>query len=234
MEQTTHPEEMATGGSTYQIMRKTTIVCDRKPHKVTINHLNCGAILDYVCTPTKDSHCYLRARAKNDSNLHLLKGSMNIYMNNYFITKSELLATCPNEDFKLYLGIDTGIKVDFQPIDKTESTQTNLFTFPKRTAKIETVTHTTTIKNLKKNKVTVVLYDQKPFTQNPDQVKIKIEEQKGNNQFVSHDEFSIVSWTIPLEPEKEQTISFKYSIDYPADKILDEREEGSLQWDLPI
>jgi len=222
---------MATGGSTYPIMRKTTIACDRKPHKVTINHLQCNAFFEYVCTPTKDYHCYLRARAKNISNLHLLKGSMNIYMNNYFITKSELSATYPNEDFKLYLGVDAGIKVEPQPIEKTELTTSNIFGITKK-FKIETLSHTTKIKNLKKNKVTVVLYHQKPFTQNPE-VKIKIEEQKGN-QFESHDEFSIVSWTIPLEPEKEHTVSFKYSLEYPADKILEEKEELNLQWELPV
>jgi len=224
---------MASGGSNYQIMRKTTIASDRKPHKVTINHLECKATFEYVCTPTKDVHCYLRAKAKNTSVLHLLKGPMNIYMNNYFIAKSELSATYPNEEFKLYLGVDTAIKVDFQPIEKTESISQSILSFNTRKVKNETIAHTTKIKNLKKTKVTVVLYDQKPFTQNPEQVKIKIEEQKGN-QFEFHDEYSIVSWTIPLEPEKEHTVSFKYSLEYPADKILEEKEELNLQWELPV
>jgi len=221
---------MATGGSTYQIKRKATVACDRKPHKVTINHLNCDVDFEYVCTPIKACHCYLRARATNNSSLHLLKGSMNIFMNNYFITKSELSATNPKEAFKLYLGVDTGIKVDFQPIEKTESTQNSFLT---KRVKMDTITHTTKLKNLKQRKVTVILYDQKPFTQNPDQVKIRIEEQKGIT-LQGPDEYSIVSWTIPLEPDQDAVIAFKYSLEYPADRLLEEKEELSVQGELPV
>jgi len=134
-------------GSAYPIMRKTTIASDGKPHKVTINHLDLPVEFEYVCPPTKTPNAYLRAIAKNNTALHLLKGPMNVFMNNYFITKSELAVTNPKETFKLYLGIDQGIKIDFQPIERSEATQSNLFT--KRT-RFETVTHTTKIKNLKK------------------------------------------------------------------------------------
>jgi len=140
---------MATGGSTYQIMRKATIASDRKPHKVTINHLNCEVNFEYVCTPTKSPHCYLRAKATNNSNLHLQKGPLNIFMNNYFITKSELSVTNPKEGFKLYLGVDTGIKVDFQPIEFIQSNQSS---FLSKRAKVDTYTHVTKLKNLKTKK----------------------------------------------------------------------------------
>jgi len=227
---TSAAEEMATG-SAYPIMRKTTITSDGKPHKVTINHLELPVTFEYVCPPTKTSSVYLRAIANNNTTLHLLKGPMNVFMNNYFITKSELAVTNPKETFKLYLGIDQGIKVDFQPIVRSEATQSNLFA-TKRT-RFETVTHTTKIMNLKKKPVTVILYDQKPFTQKEDQIKIKIEEHKGI-QPNPVDNYNIISWNIRLDPEQENSVSFKYSVEYPLGTALEEVEQVTVPGELPL
>jgi len=220
---------MATGSS-YQIMRKSTIASDGKPHKVTVAHQDLTVTFEYVCAPSKSPNCYLRALAKNDSILNLLKGPMNIFMNNYFITKSQLLATNPKEDFKLYLGVDQGIKVDFQPIAKSESSQSR---FVVQKVKYDTVTHTTKIRNLKNKPVTVIVYDQKPLISNPDQIKLKIEEPRTlPSADIVVDEFSIISWNIKLDKDQEQTVTFKYSIEYPIDKIIEEFEQTSVQVDL--
>jgi len=219
-EQTTEVEETATG-SAYQIVRKSTIDSDGKPHKVTITHLQLNVTFQYVCPPTKVSNCYLRAIATNNSTLNLLKGPMNVFMNNYFIAKSELAATNPKEEFKLYLGVDQGVKIDFQPIVRTESTSN---TFIKK-VKSETVTHTTKIKNLKTKPITIILFDQKPFSNSAD-IKIKIEEPKSIGEHVTVDEFSIISWNITLEPEQEQTVSYKYSIEYPQERSIEETEQN--------
>jgi len=227
-EQTSRVEEMVTGSS-YQIMRKSTIASDGKPHKVTVAHLDLSVIFEYVCAPTKSPNCYLRANAKNESTLNLLKGPMNIFINNYFITKSKLLSTNPKEDFRLYLGVDPGVKVDFQPIAKSESSQSRFI----QRVKFDTVTHTTKIRNLKKKAVSVVVFDQKPLITNTEQIKLKIDEPRViPSPEVIVDEFSIISWNIKLEPEQEQTVVFKYSLEYPVDKTLDEIEQTNVQGEL--
>jgi len=228
--QTSLVEEMATGSS-YVIMRKVSIASDGKPHKVTVNHVDLTVTFEYICLPTKTSNCYLRAIATNNSQLTLLQGPLNIFMNNYFITKSSLSLTNPKETLKLYLGMDQGIKVDFQPIEKIESTQSSIFG---KKPKLDTITHTTKIKNLKKKKVIVLLFDQRPFTTNIDHIKIRIEEPKqmGGDMNIQEDDYHLISWTLHLEPEGESTVVFKYSIEYPADRNLDESEqpvEGELR-----
>jgi len=216
-------------GSSYQIVRKSTIVSDGKPHKVTVSHLELTVIFEYVCAPTKSPNCYLRANAKNESTLNLLQGPMNIFINNYFITKTQFLSTNPKEDFKLYLGVDPGVKVDFQPIAKSESSQNRLF----QRVKFDTVAHTTKIKNLKKKPITVIVFDQKPLITNTEQIKLKIDEPRViPSPEVIVDEFSIISWNIKLEPEQEQTVIFKYSLEYPSDKLLEEIEQINVQGEL--
>jgi len=221
-EQTTKVEEIGTG-ATYHIIRKATIDCDGKPHKVTVAHLNLSVTLDYVVVPTKVSSSYLRANAVNTSSMFLLKGPLNVFMNNYFITKNELSETNPKEKFKLYLGVDQGIKVDFQPVARSESSQNSLF----KKAKMETVTHTTKIRNLKKKPIIITVYDQKPFASN-ESIKIKIDEPKAIGGDIIVDEFNIISWTLHLQPDQESTVVYKYSLEWPLDKNIEEFEQTEV------
>jgi len=221
-EQTTKVEEIGTG-ATYHIIRKATIDCDGKPHKVTVAHLNLSVTLDYVVVPTKVSSSYLRANAVNTSSMFLLKGPLNVFMNNYFITKNELSETNPKEKFKLYLGVDQGIKVDFQPVARSESSQNSLF----KKAKMETVTHTTKIRNLKKKPIIITVYDQKPFASN-ESIKIKIDEPKVIGGDIIVDEFNIISWTLHLQPDQESTVVYKYSLEWPLDKNIEEFEQTEV------
>jgi len=49
---------------------------------------------------------------------------------------------------------------------------------------------------------------------------------------IQEDDYHLISWTLHLEPEGESTVVFKYSIEYPADRNLDESEqpvEGELR-----
>jgi hypothetical protein len=115
-------------------------------------------------------------------------------MNNFFVTTSRLEVlsffchthivqnTSPGEAFKLYLGIDHGIKVDFKPVVSKSGTSGML-----KKSTTESVTHTTVITNHKPYEVTIsrvelqpfqvelVVWDQLPFAEDST-IKVKVEE----------------------------------------------------------
>jgi len=130
----------------------------------------------------------------------------------------------------LYLGVDSGIKVDHQPVQFNESTQGGAL-FSKKT-KIENTTRTTVIKNLKKNPVKVIVFDQKPFTSNTNDIKIKVEENK--NFAMTLDEYSLVSWSLHLEPDQEGVVDFKYSIEYPVEKTIVANEQKDVKGEMRL
>jgi len=205
---------------------------DGKPHKVTVTHEDLIAQFEYVCVPTKSSNAFLKATATNSSAFQLLKGPMNVFMNNFFIATSSLSATSPQETFRLYLGADAGIKVDFQPVQFNESFQGGM-PFSKKT-KMDTTTHTTVIKNLKKKKIKVVVFDQRPFSSNSNDIKIKIEEPRNNAPGVTVDDYNLISWDLNLEPDTEMSVVFKYSIEYPVERSISSFEQKGVKGEMRL
>jgi uncharacterized protein (TIGR02231 family) len=59
----------------------------------------------------------MKAMAKNTSQYQLLPGSINVFLDNIFLTQSSLKFTNPGEEFELYLGVDESIKVELKPAE---------------------------------------------------------------------------------------------------------------------
>uniref|UniRef100_A0A6B2LC34 DUF4139 domain-containing protein n=1 Tax=Arcella intermedia TaxID=1963864 RepID=A0A6B2LC34_9EUKA len=194
--------------------------------------MNLSARFEHVCVPTQTTDAYFRAITTNTSSYRLLQGPMNVYMNNFFIASSNLRETGPKEVFKLYLGIDDGIKVEHQPNVLAEKEQGGM-PFGRKT-KLETTTLTTIIKNLKDTPVRVLVFYQKPFTSNAD-LKIKIEEPRtSNNPEVKVDEFNILSFENVIPPKKDYTCSFKYSMEYPVELKLTSTPQRGVKGEMRI
>jgi len=222
---TTDVQESATS-ATFHIHREATIISDNKPHKVTVSHITLDVEFEYVVVPMKSDMAFLKALAKNTSRYTFLKGPMNVFMNNFYIATSTLVTKSPLESFRLYLGPDPNVKVNVKPIVKNESTA-GIIT----KVKSEETTHTTHVTNFKPTKVYVAVYEQMPFSSNTE-IKIKTLEPKDTKGMV--DEFQIIRWEFPLPPGGENVVTFKYSIEYPVDKVIVPIEQTGVKGELPV
>jgi uncharacterized protein (TIGR02231 family) len=95
------------------------IPSDGNPHKATIFHDDFSCRLNYVSMPRLVSFAYLQAQAKNPPNgATLLPGTANIFRDEMFVATSELANISPGQEFKLNLGIDEGIKIDRDLVER--------------------------------------------------------------------------------------------------------------------
>jgi len=215
--QTTKAVESATS-TTFTIPRKSTIVADNKPHKVTIKLLKFQADYTYTILPKLSPHAYLKASIRNTSkDTPLLPGPMNVFMDNNFVAKSEIPLISPNESLGIFLGIDPGIKFEYQPLKQLKDTQGYIQKTNKLNIKFNTI-----ISNNKGKDVKIDLFDNLPKSYDG-QIKVRLVEPE-----ISAEEPKIVltpannvQWKLSILAGEKKEISFQYTIEYPIDTELE-------------
>jgi len=214
---TTSVQESAICAS-FSIPRKTTVLSDSKPHKVTIRLLQLEAKFTYTIIPPLSTHAYLKASIKNTSeNYPLLAGNINVFMDGNFVTTSTLKAVSPQEKFALHLGTDDAIKVTYPPAVSFKDTQGLL----KKTS-MKTMKHKITIKNTKATDVRVVVFDQFPKSTD-DKIKIKLLKpaiEEGNTETLVTEAHNLC-WKRNIPHAEEIHLPFEYQVEWPASMSID-------------
>ena len=75
----------------YEIARRATIPSDNVSHKVSVAIINFEPTFEYESVPKRAPHVFLKARVKNTSSYALLAGPTNIYLDNSYIAKVNIL-----------------------------------------------------------------------------------------------------------------------------------------------
>jgi uncharacterized protein (TIGR02231 family) len=208
--------EAAMGSATYHIPRACSVAADNKPHKVSVILLDLTVDISYVSIPVLAARAYMKAMAKNTSQYQLLPGSINVFLDNIFLTQSSLKFTNPGEEFELYLGVDESIKVELKPAELVKG-KTGII----KKTRTHDMKNWIVIKNTKTTPVKINVKDQLPLSNN-EQIKVKLNEPqvvKGNNAFMI-DENNHLVWNITIEGGKETRLAYHYTIEYPAEKEI--------------
>ncbi|KAI9058191.1 hypothetical protein FKP32DRAFT_1597260 [Trametes sanguinea] len=128
----------------YRIDGAVTIPSDGEKHRLTIALLNFKTKLSYMCVPRQSPIVYILSKVENTSAYDLLPGTVNVYMNDRFVTRTSIDFISVNESFECVLGVDTSIKVSYRQDEKTEREPRRSFAEPQKTT---TQTMVTTIIN---------------------------------------------------------------------------------------
>jgi len=220
---TTAPSQ-STSSTTFSIPRKSTILSDDKPHKVTIAIIpDLSPRFTYSCIPCKTSHVYLKASAQNTTkDFPFLAGPMAVFMDNNFVTNSQIKTVNPKEEFGIFLGVDPGIRVEYKPPQRAKETQGNMLTGKSH---LEHYNHLITVKNTKSIQVSVVVYDQLPLSSD-EKIKVKLIEPNlkdpAKDLFeIKLNKFNNLEWRMKIEAGKKAEVPFNYDIEWPKDKEID-------------
>ncbi|KAI0763312.1 hypothetical protein BD413DRAFT_720002 [Trametes elegans] len=128
----------------YRVEGAVSLPSDGQVHKLTIATLDFKAGLSYHCAPRQSRSVYIVSKVKNTSDYELLAGTVNVFMNDSFVTKTDLGFISANESFACVLGIDPSLKVSYEQNAKTEHEPRRNFAEPHKTT---TLTDTTTVTN---------------------------------------------------------------------------------------
>ncbi|MBD2343736.1 mucoidy inhibitor MuiA family protein [Anabaena subtropica] len=184
------------------------IPSDGTPHKITIFNDDYPCNLDYVAMPRLVSFAYLEANVKNSSDgVTLLPGKASIFRDDIFIGTTQLENVAPGQEFKLNLGIDEGLKIERDLVER--QVDKKLIGNQRRT----TYTYRLVITNLLNQETQLKLTEQLPISRN-EQIKVRLNR---SNPPIQLGEMGILEWTITIPAQRKQEVDYQFTVEHPPE-----------------
>lgn len=186
-----------------------TIPSDNNPHQVDLTVNNLDAHYAYGTVPKLDKTAFVTAKVSGNDLVNQISGEANVYFDGTFTGKTYINGTS-SDSLLLSLGKDKRIQI-----------QRNLLKdFSSKSfaggSKKELSTWEISIRNTRKEPITIVVEDQIPISTDKE-----IEVKQLNNGGAEYDETTgKLKWTVTLEGEKSHTLKFSFEVKYPKEKII--------------
>ena len=197
----------------FHVGRSVDIPSDNSPHKTTIARDNLPCTFDYVSAPVLDEHVHLRATIHNATERVLLSGDTSIFLSSEYVGTTRVKTTAPTETFKIFLGIDDGIKVKRELIERSVDKGSLLQGGVRRT----TYAYRLTVHNYASASRNVVIRDHLPVSQH-ERVKVRVLSLQPAPK--ERSKLELLTWEFPLAADAEQQIEHRFSVEQPQDVRL--------------
>ena len=187
------------------------ILSNGKAHSVALKEINLPATYKYYAAPRVENEAFLLAEISDYSKYNLLPGEANIIFEGLYVGKTVINPNQTSDTLNLSMGRDKKISIKREKVADKSGTK---FLSSK---KEQTFTFDITIRNNKKEAVTLMLKDQYPLSTDKE-VEIELKESDGAKV---NAETGILTWDLNLKPNETKKIRISYKVKYPKDKILD-------------
>ena len=196
------------GTVSFQVGGNTNIPSDGTPHKVTIFSDNYPSQPKYIAVPRLVSFAYLQAIVTNPmTGATLLAGQANIFRDNTFVGTLELENISPGQEFKLNLGIDEGVKIERELVER--QVEKKLISNQRRTS----YAYRLNVTNLQQVQVHLTLKEQLPVSRN-EQIKVR---STLTNPKIPPGEMGLLEWEISLPPQAKQELYYQFVVEHPPE-----------------
>jgi TonB-dependent SusC/RagA subfamily outer membrane receptor len=181
-----------------------------KAQTATLKEYDVPASYKYYSVPKLDKDAFLLAEVPDWEGLNLLPGEANIIFEGTYIGKSFIDPSSTQDTINLTMGRDKRVVIkreklkDFSSVKFLGTNKKQIFTYE------------LTVKNNKKDEVSMLLKDQYPVSQNKE---VEVELLESNGAAVN-EETGVVTWKVKLAPGEVKKIRISYSVKYPKDKAL--------------
>jgi uncharacterized protein (TIGR02231 family) len=203
--------------SCFSIESPATILSDGKSYKVQISTLEFEPVFTHETVPSKTASAFLTAVITNTSSLPLLPGMASIYLNNSFISVTNLKSILPGEEFRCSLGIDPSLKVEYKPCSRLNE-QVGFMT------KNSLCTHEqiVSLRNAKASQSALITI-REPIPKAVDE-KIKIcvlsPDLRPGRMDARINKDQHLEWAVHLAPGEQRDLHIKYTIEYPLNEQI--------------
>jgi len=197
----------------FHVGRSVDIPSDNSPHKTTIARDNLPCTFDYVSAPVLDEHVHLRATIHNATERVLLSGDTSIFLSSEYVGTTRVKTTAPTETFKIFLGIDDGIKVKRELIERSVDKGSLLQGGVRRT----TYAYRLTVHNYASASRNVVIRDHLPVSQH-ERVKVRVLSLQPAPK--ERSKLELLTWEFPLAADAAQQIEHRFAVEQPQDVRL--------------
>jgi uncharacterized protein (TIGR02231 family) len=196
------------GTVSFQVGGNTKIPSDGTPHKVMVFRENYPFKPEYIAVPRLVSFAYLQAVVVNPlTGATLLPGKANIFRDNTFVGTVELENVSPGQEYKLNLGIDEGLKIEQElverQVDKKLIGQQRRMSYAYRL----------NVTNLHQVQVHLTLKEQLPVSRN-EQIKVRL---TLTNPKIVAGEMGLLEWIMSLPPQAKQELYYQFVVEHPPE-----------------
>ncbi len=195
---------------TFDIDIPYTILSNGKQHSVALKDTQLPSTYSYISTPKLDTNAYLIAKVKDYGDYNILPGEANVVFEGMYVGKTYVNANANEDELRLSLGKDQNISVTRTLINDKSGTKTL------SSRKVQDFVYEISIRNNKKENVTLIIEDQIPISSNTD-IEITVTD-KGNAKL--DEEKGKLTWDVNLKPNETKKIRFGYQVKSAKDKSL--------------
>ena len=203
-------EQKAQFGYEFEIQQPLTMASDGKTTTTEIARYQLPATYQYLGIPRADKDAFLVADATQWQQYSLLEGEASVYFENSFVGKTILDPTVVSDTLHFSLGRDNGIRIQRTKVSD-RSTRRLL-----STTQEQNLTWRITVKNSRKEAVSLTLRDQIPVSENSN-ITVTTEELSGGKL---NDSTGIVEWQLQLQPNEQRELTVAYRVKFPKSRWL--------------
>jgi uncharacterized protein (TIGR02231 family) len=185
------------------------IPSDNNPHQVDLTVNNLDAYYAYGTVPKLDKTAFVTAKVSGNDLVNQISGEANVYFDGTYTGKTYINGTT-NDSLMLSLGKDKRIHIQRNLLKDFSSKSFS------GGSKKELNTWEISIRNTRKEIITIVVEDQIPVSTDKE-----IEIALLNNGGAEYDETTgKLKWIVTLDGEKSHTLKFSFEVKYPKEKII--------------
>ncbi|MBE98829.1 mucoidy inhibitor MuiA family protein [Flavobacterium coralii] len=186
------------------------ILSNGRQHSVTLKEIKLPATYKHYAVPKLEKEAFLLAELSDYSQYNLLRGEANIVFEGMYIGKTFIDPNQTTDTLSLSMGRDKKISVTREKIADKSGTK---FLSSYRE---QTFTYDITVRNNKKDAVSLTLKDQYPLSTDE---KIEIELLKDDGAQVNK-ETGVLTWQFKLKPGETKKVRISYKVRYPKDQVI--------------
>jgi uncharacterized protein (TIGR02231 family) len=192
------------------IPQKVSIPSDYQPHRVLIASSDKEAEFSYYAIPKLSKFAFLKANFKNPFSFPLLAGKMNIFLDSRLVSASSLDKTISaDEDIKLSLGIDEGIRIE----RKLQKKYTEYSGVISKETKVN-YEYAHELVNSRDKEINITINDNFPVSRN-EKIKVELDAPKKDEAEISDE--GIIIWKVKLAPGEKKKLALKFRVEYPKE-----------------
>ncbi|CAN5611090.1 DUF4139 domain-containing protein [soil metagenome] len=181
-----------------------------KAQTAVLKEYQVPATYQFYAVPKLDKEVFLLAQIADWEKLNLLPGEANIIFEGTYIGKSFIDPSSTQDTLNLTMGRDKRVVVkreklmDFSSVKFLGANKKQIFTYE------------ITVKNNKKEAISMLLKDQYPLSQNKE-IEVELLQSDGAS---INTETGVLNWQLQLAPNESKKVRISYSVKYPKDKVL--------------
>lgn len=193
----------------YALQTNQTVASGEKPQTLLLHNDTTKAIFARYATPKMEEKVHFTALLPEWENLGLLETSCDVYLNNRYVSVSNIVTAGTGDTMRFAVGQDPNVMVSRKMVKSSPDKGGML-----SKEITETATITLTLKNTKNESIEVNIKDQIPISNASDLRVVDVVTNGG----VLDNQTGVVRWKVALQPKEQKQVVLSYSVKYPKEK----------------